>query len=72
MIERLNKKGTLFLLRAIRKQAESDIKRYGTKSAKSARGSSYIGKQTYESALNYLNVELPAIKEVLSESFKEL
>lgn len=72
MIERLNKKGTLFLLRAIRKQAESDVKRYGTKSAKSSRGSYYIGKQTYESALNYLNVELPAIKEVLSESFKEL
>lgn len=72
MIERLNKKGTLFLLRAIRKQAESDVKRYGTKSAKSLRGSSYIGKQTYESALNYLNEELPAIKEVLSESFKEL
>ena len=72
MIERLNKKGTLFLLRAIRKQAESDVKRYGTKSAKSSRGSSYIGKKTYESALNYLNVELPAIKEVLSESFKEL
>ena len=72
MIEWLNKKGTLFLLRAIRKQAESDVKRYGTKSAKSSRGSSYIGKQTYESALNYLNVELPAIKEVLSESFKEL
>lgn len=72
MIERLNKKGTLFLLRAIRKQAESDVKRYGTKSAKSSRGSSYIGKQIYESALNYLNVELPAIKEVLSESFKEL
>ena len=72
MIERLNKKGTLFLLRAIRKQAESDVKRYGKKAAKSLRGSSYIGKKTYESALNYLNVELPAIKEVLSESFKEL
>lgn len=72
MIERLNKKGTLFLLRAIRKQAESDVKRYGTKAAKSLRGSYYIGKQTYESALNYLNVELPAIKEVLSESFNEL
>ena len=72
MIERLNKKGTLFLLRAIRKQADSDVKRYDTKSAKGGRGSSYRGKQTYESALNYLNVELPAIKEVLSESFKEL
>lgn len=72
MIERLNKKGTLFLLRAIQKQAESDVKRYGTKAAKSLSGSYYIGKKTYESALNYLNVELPAIKEVLSESFKEL
>lgn len=71
MIKRLNKKGTLFLLRAIRKQAESDVKRYGTKAAKSSRGSSYIEKQIYESALNYLKVELPTIKEVLSESFKE-
>ncbi len=72
MIERLTKRGTLFLLRAIRQQAESDVKRYGTKAAKSSRSSSYIGKQTYESALNYLNVELPTIKEVLNESFKEL
>lgn len=55
----------------MRRQAERDIKCYGSKRFLNTRGSDYVGKRTYESALNYLNVELPAIKEVISDSFKE-
>lgn len=71
MINRMDCKGTLRLLVAMRRQAERDIKCY-TANVRNTRGSDYVGKRTYESALNYLNVELPAIKEVISDSFKEL
>ena len=71
MIERLNKRGTLRLLVAMRELAESDVRRYGTKAAKSSRGSKYIGKNCYISARYYLDEELLAIREVLGESFRE-
>lgn len=70
MIERLNKRGTIRLLVAMRKLAESDVRRYGTKAAKSSHGS-YIGKNCYISARYYLDEELPAIREALGESFRE-
>ena len=69
MIERMNKKGTLFLIKAMRQKAESDIRRYGHKSA--VKGGGFIGKEAYESALYFLNEEFPVIKEIISESFKE-
>ena len=71
MIERLDKKATIKLLAAMKFQAESDIRLYSKKVAKRRKGSRYIGKRIYESAVYYLNVELPDIKEVISESFRE-
>lgn len=71
MIERLDKKATIKLLAAMKFQAESDIRLYSKKAAKRRKGSRYIEKCIYESAVYYLNVELPDIKEVISESFRE-
>ncbi len=71
MLERLDKRGTLRLLVAMKELAESDVRRYGTKAAKSSRGSNYIGKNCYISARYYLDEELPAIREALGESFRE-
>ena len=71
MLERLDKRGTLRLLVAMKELAESDVRRYGTKAAKSSHGSNYIGKNCYISARYYLDEELPAIREALGESFRE-
>ena len=71
MIERLNKKGTIRLLVAIKNLAESDVKRYGTHGAASTRGSAYVSSNSYKSARLYLEEELPVIREVLGDSFKE-
>jgi len=71
MIKKLDTRGTIRLLAAIKEQAESDARNYGTKAAKNSRGSSYIGKHCYMSARKYLDEELPVIREVLGESFRE-
>ena len=70
MIEHLNKKGTLRLIFAMRQQAERDVKCYGKKKASKA-GSAFISQNSYETARYYLDVELPVIREVLGESFKD-
>jgi hypothetical protein len=70
MIERLNKRGTLYLLSAMRSKAESDIRRYGHKSA--VKGGGFIGKEAYESALYFMKEELPIIQEIVGDTFKEL
>ena len=67
MIERMTTKGTLMLLVAIKRQAKSDIKRFG----KDIKTRDRITSKCYQSAVNYINVELPAIREVLGDSFKE-
>lgn len=67
MIEKLNRKGTVRLLAAMTKLAESDVRQYGKKAEK-------VGLQAqriYESACSYLKNELPAIREVMGECFKE-
>lgn len=69
MIQRLNKKATIRLLVAIKSQAETDINLYKTRRPK--RGSDYISNRCYASAQNYLEIELPVIREILAESFKE-
>lgn len=69
MFERLNKRGTLYLLRAMRSQAESDIRRYGHKSA--VKGGGFIGKEAYESALYFMKEELPVMQEIVGDAFKE-
>lgn len=71
MIERMNKKGTLLLLLAMKELAESDVRRYGTKAASTTCGSNYVSKRCYISARNYLDEELPVILEVLGDSFRE-
>jgi len=71
MIKKLDTRGTIRLLAAIKEQAESDARNYGTKAAKSSHGSNYIGKNCYISARYYLDEELPAIREALGESFRE-
>lgn len=68
MIEQLNRKGTVRLIVAIHNQAKRDIKLYGKKRR---RGSDYISFPCYSSALNYLDVEFPVVREILTESFKE-
>ena len=67
MVERLSTRGTLRLLVAIRRQASKDIKDYGKKCNK--RGD-YVSESCYENAVHYIDVELPVIREVISESFK--
>lgn len=64
----MNKKGTLILIKAMRQKAESDIRRYSNVANNNG---DYVGKKSYESALYFLNVEFPVIKEIISESFKE-
>ena len=75
MIEQLNRKGTLRLIFAIRKQAERDIRLYNKETAKTSRkrrkGSCFISSGSYKSAVNYLDVEFPVIREILGECFKE-
>lgn len=60
MIERLEKKATIRLLAAICKLAESDVRAYAGRN-----------RRLYESAVRYLTEELPVIREVLAEIFKE-
>ena len=67
--ERLNKKGTLKLLIAMQNQAKRDIRLYGHQKAKC--GSDFVSRRCYISALNYMDVELPAIREALGECFKD-
>lgn len=54
----------------MRQQAERDVKCYGKKKASKA-GSAFISQNSYETARYYLDVELPVIREVLGESFKD-
>lgn len=68
MIEILNKPGTLKLIVAMKDQAERDIRLYGKRRR---RGSDRVSESCYESAVNYLNVEFPVIREILGECFKE-
>ncbi len=69
MIEKMTTSGTIRLLSAIRKQAVRDKKFYGKKVS---RGSiDRISNNCYESAMYYLDQELPVIREVLGECFKE-
>jgi hypothetical protein len=70
MIDRLTKKGTIRLLAAIRRQALMDVRRYGRKSNDSHKGN-YVSTPCLESAEYYLDVELPVIREVLGECFKD-
>ena len=67
--EHLDKRGTMRLILAIQNQAARDIRLYGHQKAKS--GSDFVSKRCYISALNYMDVELPAIREALGECFKD-
>ena len=69
MIEKMTTSGTIRLLAAIRKQAVRDQKVYG-KRTKMQKGD-YISNKCYESAAHYLDVEVPVIREVLGECFKD-
>lgn len=69
MIEKMTTSGTIRLLSAIRKQAVRDRKYYG-KSRLSNSGD-YVSSKCLASAEYYLDVELPVIREVLGECFKE-
>ena len=69
MIERMTTKGTIRLLAAIRRQAIRDKKIYG-RHKKKLKGD-YISNKCFESAEHYLDVEVPVIREVLGECFKE-
>lgn len=70
MIEKMTTKGTIRLLAAIRKQALMDVKRYGRQKRKSYKGD-YVSTPCLESAEYYLDKELPVIREVLGECFKD-
>ena len=69
MIERMSTKGTIRLLSAMKRLAISDKKRYGRKST--SKGGDYININCYESAVYFLDEQLPVIREVLGESFKD-
>ncbi len=69
MIERMTTSGAIRLLAAIRRQAVRDKKNYGKRVL---RGSiDRISNKCYESATYYLDEELPVIREVLGECFRE-
>ena len=68
-IEKMTTKGTIRLLGEMKRLAISDKKRYGKKATK--KGSSYISIKTYESAVFFLDEQLPVIREILGESFKD-
>ena len=69
MIEKMTTSGTIRLLAAIRMQAVRDKKRFGKKVSRSS--IDRISNKCYESATYYLDEELPVIREVLGECFKE-
>ena len=69
MIEKMTTKGTIRLLAAIRRQAVRDKKTYGRQKKKQK--GDYISNKCFESAEYYLDVEVPVIREVLGECFKD-
>ncbi len=68
MIKKLDKKATIRLLVAIKIQAERDIKQY---EKREQLHSEYVGKSKYQSACNYLKEELPVVREILGECFRD-
>jgi len=69
MIERMTTKGTIRLLDEMKKQAVSDKKRYDRQTAR--KGRTYINKNMYDSAVYFLDEQLPVIREILGQSFKD-
>lgn len=63
MIKHLSTKATIKLLAAVRRQAIKDRKRYGKNPE--------VSRPCYESAVFYLENEVPVIREILGECFKD-
>ena len=63
----MTKEGTIRLLAAIYRRALQEREYLGERASWGG-----IYRKNYESAMYYLDVEFPAIKEALNESFKEL
>ena len=69
MIERMTTSGTIRLLEEMKKLAVSDKKRYDRQ--KNRNGKIYVNKNMYDSAVYILDEQLPVIREILGQSFKD-
>ena len=68
MIERMTTSGTIMLLDEMKKLAVSDKKRYDRQMSRN--GKIYVNKNMYDSAVYFLDEQLPVIREILGQSFK--
>ena len=69
MIKSLSRKATIRLINGIKNQAERDIEQFGK--TWSSTGGGYVSLAARDSAVHFLNEDLPVIKEILTGSIKE-